>query len=202
MKADIELISIGSELLSGRTLNSHAQTLGAALSAIGLRLSRDTTVPDEIETIQSAVREALARTDIVIASGGLGPTSDDITRDALAELFSRKIVMSPEGLAALHKRFATRDFTVTPASERMALILEGAESLVNTAGAAVAQRIFPMVGKVLFIVPGPPNEFAAILNDHIVPWLCDQFPEATPLELRVLTTQGIGESDIVTRLEA
>jgi len=202
MKTDIELISIGTELLNGRTLNSHAQTLGAALAAIGLRLSRDITIPDEIETIQSAVREALERTDVVVVSGGLGPTSDDITREALAGLFDRKIVLSPEGLDALRARFSARGFCVSPVSERMALILEGAEPLINTAGAAVAQRIFPRSGKVVFIVPGPPNEFAAVLNDHIVPWLRGQFPEAKPLELRVLTTEGIGESKIVERLEA
>ena len=202
MNQSIELISIGTELLSGRTLNSHAQTLGAALMTIGLRLSRDTTVPDEIETIQSAVREAFERVDIAVVSGGLGPTSDDITREALAGLFNCKIVPSPEGLAALRARFAARGFSVSPVSERMALILEGAEPLINSAGAAVAQRIFPDAGKVLFVVPGPPNEFAAVLHDHIVSWLCEQFPEATPLELRVLTTEGIGESDIATRLEA
>jgi nicotinamide-nucleotide amidase len=202
MNSSIELISIGSELLSGRTLNSHAQTLGAALATIGLRLVRDTTIPDEIETIQSAVREAFDRTDIVIVSGGLGPTSDDITREALAGLYGRKIILSPEGLAALRTRFAQRGVAVSPVSERMAQILEGAEPLVNSAGAAVAQRFFPNIGKVLFIVPGPPNEFAAVLADHIVPWLCEQFPEAKPLELRVLTTEGIGESGIVERLEA
>jgi len=220
MKTDIELISIGTELLSGRTLNSHAQALGAALTNIGLRLSRDTTIPDEIKTIQSVVREAFERADIVVVSGGLGPTSDDLTREALAGLFGRKIILSPEGLVALHKRFAARGFSVSPVSERMALILEGAEPLINSAGAAVAQRIFAsssgrcptsagplslrsgsMVGKTLFIVPGPPNEFAAVLSDHIIPWLIQQFPDVVPLELRVLTTEGIGESDIVTRLE-
>jgi nicotinamide-nucleotide amidase len=202
MKTDIELISVGSELLSGRTLNSHAQTLGAALTAIGLRLSRDTTVPDEIEIIQSAVREAFERTDIVVVSGGLGPTSDDITRDALAGLFGRQIVMSSAGLAALHKRWAERGRAITPAAERQALILEGAETLINSAGAAPGEMLFPNIGKTLFVVPGPPNEFTAVLNEHIVPWLKEQFPEAVPLELRVLTTEGIGESDIVTRLEA
>ncbi|MCC7300311.1 MAG: competence/damage-inducible protein A [Verrucomicrobia bacterium] len=202
MKADIELVSIGSELLSGRTLNSHAQTLGAALTLVGLRLSRDTTIPDEIEIIQSAVREAFERTDIVVVSGGLGPTSDDITREALAGLFGCRIVMSTEGLAALHKRWAERGRAVNPAAERQALILEGAETLVNSAGAAPGERFHPETGKVLFIVPGPPNEFAAVLADHIIPWLVQQFPGAIPLEVRILTTEGIGESDIVTRLEA
>jgi len=202
VKNNIELISIGSELLSGRTLNSHAQTLGAALGAIGLRLSRDTTIPDEIKTIQSAVREALERTDIVVVSGGLGPTSDDITRDALAGLFGCKIVMSPAALAALHQRLSERSRTVTPAAERQALILEGAETLINSAGAAPGERLDLPENKTLFILPGPPNEFSAVLNDHIVPWLIKKFPDVVPLELRILTTEGIGESDIVTRLEA
>lgn len=202
MKTNIELVSIGSELLSGRTLNSHAQTLGTALSAIGLCLSRDTTIPDDVAVIQTVVRDAFDRVDVVIVSGGLGPTSDDITREALAGLYGRKIVVSPEGLAAMRARFAKRGITMSPVSERMAQILEGAEPLINNAGAAVAQRLFPNIGKTVFIVPGPPNEFVAVLHDHIVPWLCEQFPEATPLELRVLTTQGIGESVIVERLEA
>lgn len=200
MKNDIELISIGSELLSGRTLNSHAQTLGAALTKIGLRLSRDTTIPDETETIQSAVRDALERVDVAVVSGGLGPTSDDITRDALAGLFNRKIIMSPEALGELHKRFLTRGRTITPAAERQALILEGAETLLNSAGMAPGERLDLPGKKTLFILPGPPGEFAAVLDNHIVPWLQKIFSDVVPLEVRVLTTQGIGESDIVTRL--
>lgn len=202
MKTDIELISVGSELLSGRTLNSHAQTLGAALVKIGLRLSRDTTIPDEIETIQSAVHEAFERVDVAVVSGGLGPTSDDITRDALSGLLNRRIVMSQPGLAALRQRYAERGRAVTPAAERQALILEGAETLLNSAGMAPGERLDLPENKILFILPGPPNEFAAVLNDRIVPWLKQQFKDAVPLELRILTTQGIGESDIVTRLEA
>lgn len=201
MKSEVELISIGTELLSGRTLNTHARALGTALTDIGLQLSRDTTIPDEMETIQSAVREAFERSDIVIVSGGLGPTSDDITRDALAALFGCDIVMSPSGLEEIKKRYAARGYTMDPASERMALILDGAETLINSAGAAAAQRLEPEPGKALFVVPGPPNEFSAVLNDHIVPWLQKNFPNAAPLELRVLTTQGIGESAIVTLLE-
>ena len=199
---DVELISIGSELLSGRTLNSHAQTLGAALTKVGLSLSRDTTIPDEIETIQSAVREALERTDIVVVRGGLGPTSDDITRDALAGFCGCRIVMSPAALAALHQRFKERGRVINQAAERQALILEGAETLLNSAGMAPGERLRLPGNKTLFVLPGPPNEFSAVLNDHIVPWMKRQFKDAVPLELRVLTTQGIGESDIVTRLEA
>lgn len=215
MNPSIELISIGDELLSGRTLNRHAQTLGTALAQIGLTLGRDTTIPDESPVIQSAVKEAFERVDIVVVSGGLGPTVDDITRDALAQMFKRKLVVSPEALDAIKKRYAAIGRVVAPASERMALILEGADPLINSAGAAVAQQVVPNngktrqapsgpgsdSGKTLFVVPGPPKEFAAVLQDHIVPWLSQTFPDARSLELCVLTTQGIGESDIVTLLE-
>lgn len=202
MKSDIELISVGSELLSGHTLNSHAQTLGSALTAAGLRLTRDTTVPDELETIRSAVQEAFLRVDLAVVSGGLGPTCDDITRDALAGLFGLKIITSPSALAELHKRFKERGRTVTPAAERQALVLEGAETLLNSAGMAPGERLELRGNKTLFILPGPPAEFAAVLNDHLIPFLRKTFPSAVPHELRVLTLQGIGESDMVTRLEA
>ena len=202
MNSSIELISIGTELLNGRTLNTHAQTLGVQLTALGLRLLRDTTICDEIESIQFAVSEALNRAEVVVVSGGLGPTSDDITRDALAGLFGCQVILSPSALAQLHQRYAECGRAINPAAERQALILDGAATLLNSVGAAPGERFVPRAGKVLFILPGPPNEFAAVLNDHIVPWLQETFPEASPLELRVLTTQGIGESDIVTRLEA
>ena len=201
MRKEIELISIGSELLSGRTLNTHAQTLGAALTRIGLRLTRDTTIPDGIEVIQSAVREAFDRADIVVLSGGLGPTVDDITRDAIAGFLSCGIVTSPEALGALRRKYVERGRVVTPAAERQALVIEGAVPLLNAVGAAPGERLELPDGKVLFIVPGPPGEFAAVLEDHIVPWLRETFADAVPLDERVVHTQGIGESDIVTRLE-
>lgn len=197
----MELISIGSELLSGRTLNSHAQTLGAALSAIGLSLSRDTTIPDDIATIQSAVKEAFERTDILVVSGGLGPTSDDITRAALAALFGVGIVLSGSALEAIKARYAVRGYPFTPAAERQALVLEGADVLLNSAGCAPGERLALPDGKTIFIAPGPPSEFSAILNEHIIPWLRKTFPDAVPHGLRVLMTCGLGESLLVTHLE-
>ena len=196
-----ELISIGNELLSGRTLNAHAQTLGGALAAIGLRLVRDTTIPDEVPTIGTAVLEALERTGLVFASGGLGPTVDDITRDALAEALGQKIVLSSTAVATMAERYAARGREMNPAAERQALVLEGATVLTNPVGAAPGQRIELPGGKILFVLPGPPREFGAILEEEIVPWLRERFPDARPSLVRIFRTQGIGESDIVTILE-
>lgn len=201
MDKQAELISIGNELLSGRTLNTHGQDLGNALAAIGLRLVRDTTVPDEIPTIGSAVTEALARTDLVFASGGLGPTVDDITRDALAEALGMEIVLDRPTVDIIAERYLARGRGMTPAAERQALVLEGAAVLPNSVGAAPGQRIELPGGKFLFVMPGPPREFNAILNEEIIPWLKKRFPDARPNLVRIIRTQGIGESDIATLLE-
>lgn len=201
MNKQAELISIGNELLSGQTLNSHARDLGAALAAIGLWLVRDTTIPDDIPTIGAALTEAFARTPLVFISGGLGPTSDDITRDAIAQAFGLNIVLDPPTLAVITERFTTHGRNMTPAAERQALVLDGATVLPNSAGAAPGERLKIPNGKTLFILPGPPNEFNAILNEEVVPWLKKQYADARPDLVRIIQTQGIGESDIVTILE-
>ena len=201
MNHSAELISIGNELLSGRTLNTHGQDLGEALTAIGLQLVRDSTSPDDIPIIGSAVKEALGRVDLVFISGGLGPTSDDITRDALGRLLERKIVLHQPTVNHLKGWYKKRNRTITDAGKRQALVLESAAVLPNSVGAAPGQRIDLSAGKTLFILPGPPNEFNAILDEEIVPWLEERYSDARPGVVRVVRTKGIGESDIVTILE-
>jgi nicotinamide-nucleotide amidase len=200
MDIQAELISIGNELLSGRTLNTHGRDLGEALSAIGLQLVRDTTIPDHIATIGNAVNEALARSPLVFVSGGLGPTVDDITRDALADLLGRRIILDRPTVTVMTERYAARGRSMTPAAERQALVLEGATVLPNSVGAAPGQRI-ELEENVLFVLPGPPNEFNAILKEEIIPWLTERHADAQPKLVYVIQTRGIGESDIVTILE-
>ena len=201
MNNQAELISIGNELLSGRTLNTHGKDLGEALTAIGLQLVRDTTIPDDIPTIGSAVKEALGRVDLVFVSGGLGPTSDDITRDALSQLLERKIVLHEATVSHLKGWYKKRGRSITSAGERQALVLENSGVIPNSVGAAPGQRIDLSAGKTLFMLPGPPNEFNAILSGEIVPWLKDRYTDARPNLVRIVRTKGIGESDIVTILE-
>ena len=201
MNIQAELISIGNELLSGRTLNTHGQDLGAALSVIGLQLVRDTTIPDEMDSIGSAVSEALARVDLVFVSGGLGPTVDDITRDALAKLLHQKIVLDQPTVEYLNEWYEKRGRALTLAATRQAQVLEKAVVLPNSVGAAPGQRIELPDEKTLFVMPGPPNEFNAILSEEIVPWLNVRYTGARPKLVRIIQTKGIGESDIVTILE-
>jgi nicotinamide-nucleotide amidase len=133
---NIELINTGSELLLGRTLNTHAQWLARRLADRGLLVTRQTTVADTGSEIVAAVREALTRADLVITTGGLGPTSDDLTRQVLAEMLGKKLYEDATVLAAIEKRFAARN-RVMPASTRVqALVPEGAQVLPNAHGTA------------------------------------------------------------------
>lgn len=201
MKNSVELVSIGTELLSGRSLNTHAQTLGRALSALGWQLMRDTTVPDERVAIQSAVTEAFGRVDIVLVSGGLGATSDDMTRDVLGDLFGCRIVKHPDAVAALHEKYAARGLTVVPAAERQAQILEGSVVLVNPVGMAAAMRLDLPDEQALFILPGPPSEFAGVMEAHVLPWLSRTFGARAPKRETVTITRGMSEPQMVTLLE-
>jgi nicotinamide-nucleotide amidase len=159
---------------------------------------RDTTVPDDRAALDEALRGALARADLVFISGGLGPTEDDLTREVVAALAGRGIVMHEPSRRTLQERFARTGRTLDPIRERQTLIVEGAEALPNSVGAAPGARL-EWNGKVLFMLPGPPHEFGAVLDEHVMPWLIAQRGGAQALRERVLMVNGLGESDIVQR---
>ncbi|MCX6997316.1 MAG: nicotinamide-nucleotide amidohydrolase family protein [Kiritimatiellaeota bacterium] len=141
VELSVELISTGSELLSGRTVNTHARTLAEKLQPLGLQLVRDTTVPDDVEQIREAVFAALCRVDIVFVSGGLGATSDDVTRAALGRLLDRQLIVHPPSLDAMIRRYAAMGRAVTAVAARQALILAGSEGLLNPVGIAPGMMI-------------------------------------------------------------
>lgn len=195
-----ELISTGSELLSGRTVNRHAQALGGRLLELGIRLMRDTTVPDDPECMRDAVQSAAERADLLFISGGLGPTSDDITRDVLAEWLGRGIVTNATALEHIRVRCEAAGRTMNDARARQALVLEGAEVLPNRAGAAPGEMIELDGHKRLFVLPGPPSEFQAVLDDEIMPRL-RELPGVAASTDRVFMTCGMPEADVVTAFE-
>ena len=220
MNPEAELISTGSELLSGRTVNTHAQALAERFQPLGLRLVRDTTVPDDRAAIVDAVRGALARVNLVFVSGGLGATSDDITREALGQLLGRKLVQHEPSLAAMAKRYAAMGRPLSDVSKQQSLIVDGSEGLLNPAGIAPGMMIevpWPLkhgrgagspaheedrsAHKTIFVLPGPPREFLGVLEKHIVPRLGRLYgPTFQALE-KVFMVCGLGESDIAERLE-
>ena len=199
MRREVELVTTGTELLIGRTVNRHAFVLGDRLRALGFHLVRDTTIPDDRAAIHEAVQSALGRADVVFVSGGLGPTSDDITRDVLAALLDRQIVIDSSALEAMTVRYQKLGREVTEQARRQALVIEGATVLSNSVGMAPGERI-EIGDKVLFLLPGPPREFSAILEEHVLPWLRAN-AGGSPVAERLFLLCGVGESDIANRLE-
>jgi nicotinamide-nucleotide amidase len=195
-----ELVSTGAELLSGRSINTHARLLGERLGRLGITLTRDTTVQDDLASIQAALRDAATRVDTIFVSGGLGPTNDDVTRDAVADLLHRRVVMDTDSLNRLRERMIRAQRPMTPARERQALVVAGAHVWPNPVGAAPGERI-QQDGKTYFLLPGPPPEFQAILDEHIVPYLAQTLGDTVALRERVLLVHGLGEGDIVHRFD-
>ncbi|MFO1524080.1 MAG: competence/damage-inducible protein A [Kiritimatiellia bacterium] len=195
-----ELISTGAELLGGRTVNRHASLLGGRLADLGIRLARDTTLPDDRAAIAAAIREALARVDLVFTSGGLGPTNDDLTREAICDALGCGMAESPEGIAWIEDRLRRAGRTMRENSRRQALQIDGATLLDNPAGVAPGQRVDLPGGKTVFVLPGPPREFDAILETHILPWLAEHAAAVRPHTLNLMFC-GVGESDLHAFLE-
>lgn len=200
MNKTAELITTGAELLSGRSVNTHAAFIGERLGRLGIVLDRDTTVRDDRATITSAIREAAARTDCVLLTGGLGPTNDDVTRDALAIWLGRRIVTDTEALDRLRAHMELAGLPMTAARERQALVLEGATVLQNAAGAAPGEWI-EQDGTVYVLLPGPPSEMRVVWDDGVMPRLRQAMGDGLALRERVLLVHGLGEGDVVQRFE-
>ncbi len=200
MPPRIELVATGSELLNGRSVNTHARRLAARLRPLGLALARETTVPDGVGAIAASIREALARASVVIVSGGLGPTTDDCTREAAASVLGCGLREDAGTLQRIAERCTRSGRPLTPSRRRQALVLDAAEALPNPVGAAAGQRL-ERGGAALFLLPGPPDEFEAVLDGSVAPWLAARYGARPGVE-RVLMTAGLGESDVAERIEA
>src|ERR1700677_4568051 len=132
----IELINTGSELMLGRVLNTHQQWICRQLADLGYEVNRQTCIADDARQIQQAVRESLSRADLVITTGGLGPTSDDITRDLIAQLLNRELTPDPETPAPMEQFFPQRHRTMPASAKVQAMIPAGARILLNANGTA------------------------------------------------------------------
>ena len=194
-----ELISTGSELLSGRTVNRHAHFLGSELSRIGYSLNRDTTLPDDRAAISATLQAALKRVDIIFLTGGLGPTPDDLTREAVADVLGLNIVIDEATRRYIEVRFKTLGREMSPETERHALVLNGAAVLPNRVGLAPGELIHTD-GKSIFLLPGPPRELMSVFIDEVMPLLVGAVDvEEVPVE-KVFMLSGLGESTIMRHM--
>ncbi len=195
----IELINTGSELMLGFTVNSHLGYLGRQLADIGLRLDRQTTIADDRLEMRAAVAEALQRSDVVLITGGLGPTSDDFTRDVVAELLGRPLVRDDSLAAAITERFRKRGVRMPEQVLVQALVPTGARVLPNPNGTAPGLAI-EHAGKWIFLLPGPPRELKPMFEEHVLPVLKKKFaPPAAP-DCRVFKVVGLAESLVEERI--
>lgn len=198
----VELVNTGSELLLGRVLNTHQQWICRQLADLGWVVERQVAVPDTARDIRDAVREALCRADLVITTGGLGPTSDDITRELIAEMLNRKLVMDETVRGAIRQFFASRNRPQPARTEVQALVPEGAIVPLNSQGTApglameVPAHIFRGGSSWLVMLPGPPRELRPMWSEHVVPLLKRVYAPDETFVCRTLKTTGIGESRV------
>ncbi len=194
----LEIINTGSELLLGNTLNTHLSFLGQELFPLGYRVARQVTVPDG-DDIRTALTEALGRAQIILVTGGLGPTTDDITREITAELLGLPLVEDAEVWQAILDRFARRGFTVTPRNRRQAQVPRGATVLANPNGTAPGLYLRKEAGgemRHIFLLPGPPRELRPMFEKSVAPILKEIAPEGERVESRRWLVIGVGESKV------
>ncbi len=204
-----ELVNTGSELMLGRVLNTHQQFLCRRLADLGHVVTRQVAIADTGSEIQSAVREALSRADLVITTGGLGPTSDDITRELIAELLGKKLIENKSVLAHIENFFVQRGRPRPAKTSVETFVPEGAEVFLNQFGTApgLAMKIEPKVqspkSKVQWLVmlPGPPRELRPMFDAQIVPLLRREFAGEI-FVCRTLRSNSVGESRVQEIVEA
>jgi len=198
----VELVSVGTELLKGK-INTDNAYLGEKLDSIGLAIDRETTVGDSREKIESVLQEALNRSDIIITTGGLGPTFDDLTREVMAKVLKKKLVFDREVMHQIAAHFAKRDLEMPKDNEKQAYIIEGAKVIPNKVGTApgiVVERKTKAGSKskvqkarAIIMLPGPPREMKPMVEEVVLPYLKERY-ERKILKKCVLHISGLTES--------
>lgn len=192
MKA--EIIAVGSELLTPDSSDTNSLYLTGALNELGCDVHLKTIVGDDQSNIENLLRQALERSDLIIFSGGLGPTMDDLTRTAVAAVLGRSLILNAELLEELRAKFSSRGFKMSKNNERQAEIIDGAEILENRWGTAPGMWIADTCRHIL-LLPGPPRELQAIFERSAIPRI-RKISGATRLAHRSLYVTGMTESEL------
>src|SRR5437016_3997564 len=221
-KIHTSLICVGTELLRGK-VNTHGSLLAQRLASVGLELGENRTVPDDRQRMAQVIRRALNENQIVIVTGGLGPTFDDLTREAASDATGRRLILSQVLLRGIEAKFRkARHRAMPPANKRQAYVLDGAKSIANSVGTAPGQWLefygpsFPAAiggesmmdplpetagddSKVLILLPGPPTELHPMLKQYVLPALRKKFPPSPRAEAH-LHFVGLPESVVDHRV--
>jgi len=196
---DAEIIAVGSEMLTSQRLDTNSLFITDQLNALGVEVRRKLIVGDDRAILAAAVRHALAHVNLVVVTGGLGPTEDDLTREAVAQALDRPLVFSQELSDAIEERFRRRGRRMAANNRRQAMLVEGAEALPNPNGTAVGQWIDQGIaapdGRVIMLLPGPPGELKPMFLSECVPRLASRLP-AQVIRARLYRVTGMTESDL------
>ncbi|MBI3249118.1 MAG: CinA family nicotinamide mononucleotide deamidase-related protein [Deltaproteobacteria bacterium] len=193
--ANAEIVAIGSELLLGQIVDTNSTWMAQRLTALGVNLFHKSVVGDNPERMKEVLTRALERADVVITSGGLGPTQDDLTREAVAEVTGRELVLHQPFLEQIDHRFRSRGFVMTPNNERQAYMPKGAIPVDNPNGTAPSFIVEDPRGSI-FVLPGVPFELKWLFDNEVAPYLRRKFSLAEIISYRVLKVAELGESRV------
>ena len=199
MSKSAEIIAVGTEILLGEITNTDAVTVAQALSELGINAYYQTVVGDNPERLRECIRIAKSRADIIITTGGLGPTFDDLTKQVAAEAFGKKLVLNEEELAKIKGYFARLGRKMTENNARQAYLPEGCTVLPNDWGTAPGCAIEDE-GKILIMLPGPPRECKPMVKYRMVPYL-SKLADAH-LVSHGIHIYGMGESEVESRISS
>ena len=193
---DAEIIAVGSEMLTPDRVDTNSLYLTGELNNLGVEVVSKSVIGDHRDRLAAAVRQALSRSGILILSGGLGPTEDDVTREAVAQALDRKLVFHSEVADGLARRFAQMKRAMAEINKRQAFVIEGADLLANDRGTAPGQWVEES-GAVAMLLPGPPHELKAMFERQCLPRLARIVPKQA-IKTVLLRATGITESDLDT----
>jgi nicotinamide-nucleotide amidase len=191
---DAEIIAVGSELLTHDRIDTNSLFITEQLNALGVEVRRKVIVGDERARLTGAIRDALGQMDIIVITGGLGPTEDDLTRDAVAAALGRELIFSQEIREWIEERFRRINRKMAEINLRQAYLVEGAEPLANPRGTAPGQWI-ETNGRLLMMLPGPPGELKPLFVNECVPRLERHLPPQV-IRTRFYRVAGMGESEL------
>ncbi|MBH5316567.1 competence/damage-inducible protein A [Paenibacillus sp. GSMTC-2017] len=197
MKA--EIIAVGTELLLGQIVNTNAQVISQRLAELGIDVYFQTVVGDNQTRLLQAIEIGRSRADLLVFTGGLGPTQDDLTKDALADFLNRKLLIHEPSMAEIERVFSSRGMDMVDSNRRQALMIEGCQPLENTTGLAVGNAL-KVDGTLYILLPGPPKEMKPMLEGSGQTWIRSMLGDEKPLFSRLLKFAGIGESNLEAKL--
>jgi nicotinamide-nucleotide amidase len=194
MKA--EVIAIGSELLLGQIVDTNSSYIAKRLAENGIELVQTTTVGDDLQRMKEVIKEAINRSQIVITTGGIGPTEDDLTREAIAEVFQHPLMFQPHLMEQIEELFKKRGFRMAESNRKQAYVPEGAIPIENPKGTAPGFIVETSNGAILSI-PGVPLEMEYLMDNTVIPYLRKRFDiKHQVIQYKVLRACGLGESAI------